>query len=303
MLFQHHLNVSLSLTWIEGTTSLRTFSAMGRPSRQPPALSIAAPADLPPIDELNDEQHPVHCRRGDVCHPSHDWPRRATETRVARPGSTLGDCIAATLRDAQARLRYAPRHNFEVFRQQTPHVMRRRRPTLGGRAILVRACPSAHKTATGKVLYAFVGENDRGKLCLALRQADSRDVAEMWLCQLEVVRIADRMVALVPLASGELPRAVIEHDVKIMGILLFDDNKAIDDFLALLVTAGGLTPTNSSDDDKVDELDLTPTQGRRLRIVFRRQSTCSERSAFRAWSTFALCRAAARCLEKRLGTR
>ena len=134
------------------------------------------------------------------------------------------------------------------------------------------------------MLYASVGENDSGVMCLALRRSDSRDVAEMWLCQLEVVRIADRMVALVPLAAGELPRAVIEHDVSVMGILALDDNKAMDDFLALLI-ASGLTPTDSNDNEEVDdEPDLSPSQARRLRQVFRRQSTRLAASVFRAWS-------------------
>jgi len=106
----------------------------------------------------------------------------------------------------------------------------------------------------------------------------------MWLCQLEVVRIADRMVALVPLATGEMPRAVIEHDVSVMGILALDDDKAMDDFLALLVAAG-LTPTDSNDNEEVDdEPDLSPSQARRLRQVFRRQSMHLATSVFRAWS-------------------
>jgi hypothetical protein len=262
---------------------------MGRSRWRPPALRIAAPDDLPPIDELHVEEHPVRCRRGDVCHPSHDWPLRAAEARAASPASTLGECIAATLRDAQARLRFVPRHNFEVFRLRSPRVKRRRKPAarlkLGERGTCVRACPSAHKPAKGKVLYASVGEDASGHWSLALCRSDSRDVAEMWLCQLEVVRIADRMVALVPLAAGELPRAVIEHDVKIMGILAFDDNKAMDDFLALLVAAG-LAPTDSNDNEELDdEPDLTPSQGRRLREFCHRQSTRSARSAFQAWST------------------
>ena len=243
------------------------------------------PGHLPPIDELHAEEHPARWTRGDACHPSHDWPLRAAEKRFARPESTLGDCIVATLRDAQTRLRSAPRHGFEVFRQRAPRAKRRRRPTLGERAICVRACASAHKTSKGKVLLASVGEDASGVMCLALRREDGRDVAEMWLCQLEVVRIADRMVALVPLVTGELPRAVIEHDVKIMGILALEDNQAMEDFLALLVAAG-LTPTDSSDSlEGNDEPDLTPSQARRLRQVCIRQSTRSARSAFRAWST------------------
>ena len=262
---------------------------MPRRRWRPPALHIAAPVDLPPIDELHAEAHSVRCRRGDVCHFSHDWPLRAAEARAARPASTLGDCIAATLRDAQARLRFAPRHNFEVFRLLVPRIRRRRKPAarlqMGERGICVRACPSAHKPAQGKVLYASIGEDASGHWSLALRQSDSRDVAEMWLCQLEVVRIADRMVALVPLAAGELPRAVIERDVKIMGILAFDDNKAMDDFLALLIAAG-LAPTDrSGNEDLDDEPDLTPSQAKRLRQVCHRQSTRWARSAFQAWST------------------
>jgi len=254
-----------------------------------PALHIAAPVDLPPIDELHAEAHPVHFRRGDVCHFSHEWPLRAAEARAARPASTLGDCIAATLRDAQARLRFAPRHNFEVFRLRVPRVRRRRKPAarlpMGERGICVRACPSAHKTAQGKVLYASIGEDASGHWSLALSLSDSRDVAELWLCQLEVVRIADRMVALVPLAAGELPRAVIERDVKIMGILAFDDNKAMDDFLALLIAAG-LAPTDRSGNEELDdEPDLTPSQAKRLRQFCHRQSTRWARSAFQAWST------------------
>jgi hypothetical protein len=82
-----------------------------------------------------------------------------------------------------------------------------------------------------------------------------------------------------------LPRAVIEHDVKIMGILAFDDNKAMDDFLALLIAAG-LAPTDSSDNEELDdEPDLTPSQARRLRQVCHRQSRHSARFVFRAWST------------------
>jgi hypothetical protein len=257
---------------------------MARHASRFPPLRIAPPDDLPPIDELNAEAHPVDFRRGDACHPCHDWPLRAAEARAARPASTLGDCIAATLRDAQARLRYSPRHDFEVFRQRAPRARRRRRRRPEERAICVRACPSAHKIAQGKVLYASVGEDDSGVLCLALRREDSRDVASMWLCQLEVVRIADRMVAMVPCAAGKLPRAVIEHDVKIMGILALEDSSAMDDFLALLVS-GGLTAFDSSDDDEGDDrLDLTPAQERRLRQVCRSQSTRSARSAFRVWS-------------------
>jgi len=264
---------------------------MARRCSRSSALRISAPDDLPPLDELHAEAHPRQCRRGDVCHPSHDWPLRAAEARAAHPASTLGDCIAATLRDAQACLRYEPRHDFEVFRQRAPRGKRQHRRAArlqpGEHGICVHACPSAHQTTKGKVLYASVGENDSGVMCLALRRSDSRDVAEMWLCQLEVVRIADRMVALVPLAAGELPRAVIEHDVSVMGILALDDNKAMDDFLALLIAAG-LTPTDSNDNEEVDdEPDLSPSQARRLRQVFRRQSTRLATSVFRAWSAHA----------------
>jgi len=268
---------------------------MARHHSRSPALRIAAPDDLPPLDELRAEAHPAHCRRGDVCHPSHDWPLLAAEARAACPASTLGECIAATLRDAQARLRYAPRHDFEVFRQRTPCVKKRQRKPAarlqpGERGICVRACPSAHRTAEGKVLYASIGEDASGRWCLALRLSDSRDVAEMQLCQLEVVRIANRIVVLVPLAAGDLPRTVIEHDVRVMGILALDDNKTMDDFLALLVAAG-LAPTDSSsdDDEEGDVSDLTPSQGRRLRQICRRQSTRAARTAFRAWSTSVLC--------------
>ena len=266
---------------------------MARHRSRSPALRIAAPDDLPPLDELRAEAHPAHCRRGDVCHPSHDWPLLAAEARAACPASTLGECIAATLRDAQARLRFAPRHNFEVFRLRVPRVRRRRKPAarlpMGERGICVRACPSAHKTAQGKVLYASIGEDASGRWCLALRLSDSRDVAEMQLCQLEVVRIANRIVVLVPLAAGDLPRTVIEHDVRVMGILALDDNKTMDDFLALLVAAG-LAPTDSGDDNEEDNVpDLTPSQGRRLRQICRRQSTRAVRTAFRAWSTGVLC--------------
>ena len=106
----------------------------------------------------------------------------------------------------------------------------------------------------------------------------------MQLCQLEVVRIADRMVALVPLAAGELPRTVIEHDVRIMGILALEDSSAMDDFLALLVSWGLTAFDSSYDDEGDDRLDLTPAQERRLRQVCRSQSTRSARSAFRVWS-------------------
>jgi hypothetical protein len=86
-----------------------------------------------------------------------------------------------------------------------------------------------------------------------------------------------------------LPRTVIEHDVRVMGILALDDNKAMDDFLALLVAAG-LAPTDSGDDNEEDNVpDLTPSQGRRLRQICRRQSTRAVRTAFRAWSTGVLC--------------
>ena len=255
---------------------------------RPPALRIAAPDDLAPIDELHAEAHPARCRRGDVCHPSHDWPLRAAEARAARPASTLGDCIAATLRDAQARLRYAHRHNFEVFRLRTPHHKRAapRRP--GERGICVRICQSTHKPAHDEALYASIGEDARGICCLMLRRSDSRDVAEMWLCQLEVVRIADRMVALVPLASGELPISVIERDAKGMGIIALDDNKSMDDFLALLVAAG-LRPTDCSEDYEEDDVrDLTPCQGRRLRQICLRQSMRAARSALQVWARGAL---------------
>jgi hypothetical protein len=236
-----------------------------RPSRVP-ALHIAAPDDLPPIDELHVEAHPARCRRGDVCHPSHDWPLRAATARAVCPESTLGECIAATLRDAQARLRYAPRHDFEVFRQRAPRMLAARLQP-GERSVLVRACRSAHMTAEGKALFVSVGKDVSGHWCLALRQSDSRAVAEPRLCQLEVVRIADRMVALVPLAPGELPREVIEHDVKIMGILAFDDDKAMEDFFLILVEAG-LARADSNDDDVTD---LTHSQVRRLRHFPRRQ--------------------------------
>ena len=83
--------------------------------------------------------------------------------------------------------------------------------------------------------------------CLNLRrepglQQKSAPVASLQLCTLEVVRIGERMVALVPLLVGKVSSAEIEDCVEVMGFLSLEDDEAMDKLRGLLV-AGGHRPT------------------------------------------------------------
>jgi len=191
--------------------------------------------DLPPIDELYAESHPACFSRADACHAARDWPLRAVNEKAEHASSTLGECIAVGL---QASLRHVPGHGFEIFR--AAHV----RPTaeLVGLdlRVRVRACPSAYDVASGIIVYATVEEDAHGQACMVLRRR-STPVATLRLCELEVVRIGERMVALVPLLVGRASRSDIESCIENMGILSLQDDAVMGKFLALLV-AGGLTP-------------------------------------------------------------
>ena len=191
--------------------------------------------DLPPIDELYAESHPACFSRADACHAARDWPLRSLKARAERSSCTLGDCIAASV---QACLRHVPAHGFEIFRAAQS------RPTveLAGLdlRLRVRACPSAYDVANGVIVYATMEEDAQGQLCLVLRRK-ATPVATLALCNLEVVRIGERMVALVPLLVGRASRSDIESCIENMGILSLQDDAVMGKFLALLV-AGGLTP-------------------------------------------------------------
>jgi hypothetical protein len=165
-----------------------------------------------------------------------DWPLRAAEARALDTSLTLGDCISSSLQEC---LSHVPAHGFEIFR--ATHARPTVQPAGLNLRVRVRACPSASDVANGTRLHATIEDNDDGEACLVLRRKGTA-VSSLTLREIEVVRIGERMVALVPLLVGRAPRWEINSCVENMGILALKDDEAMDKFRSLLV-AGGLDST------------------------------------------------------------
>ena len=210
----------------------------------------AASCPLPSINELLDDH-----TRAEVSHVAKDWPRRAIEACLQDPDAppTLGCCIAATLQDLQAHLGCAaPSHSFEVLRAALD------RPALPGRpchrSVHVRVSTSVYDLKTpGLPALVTVEEDATGKACLCLaflgeqpeaataRPRASQILVTRPLWQLEAVCISARQVAVMPLLGATVGRSFIDSADEHMLIFTLEEDRAMDELLALLV-AGGLSP-------------------------------------------------------------
>ena len=188
---------------------------------------------LPPIDELNVETYA--CSRAREQRPRSARPECLAGHAEGKFGMHVIQHVASSFKD-----RLAPRSSWiEPWLTSAVAFFQSPLQTMGVRQrvahVPVSVCISVDEEpdcTNSMAAFAAVEKDSNQNMCLVLRDKSSV-LATLTLYDLEVLDLAGRMVALVPLLQG--PAKLSMDDV---GFLAFEDDARMDEFWTLLAAGG-----------------------------------------------------------------